>query len=285
MPVCAISSSPISLINSRTQSPLSIVGIILVRNEEYFVARAIRNILDFCDRVIVADNESKDDTWPILKRLAARDRRIELHRVRCVAASHDLIADFAGTRTWVFGVDGDEIYDPIGLARLRRRIERGEFDHCWQVFGNVLNCVSLEISSGKATGYLAPPCRSMTKLYNFAAIESWQGRPPERLHGGDVVFRPDYAGTDRCMLHERETWEESPFRCLHVCFLPRSRADDPGRARRNIVELGARSIFARLVDRVGLGRSRAESRYKYEKYQRGALTTVDARVFFNDGTR
>ncbi|MEI9897647.1 MAG: hypothetical protein WDN28_28255 [Chthoniobacter sp.] len=35
-----------------------IVGITLVRNEDVFVERAVRNAIDFCDRLIIADHYS-----------------------------------------------------------------------------------------------------------------------------------------------------------------------------------------------------------------------------------
>ena len=39
-----------------------IIGIALVRNEDIFVERALRNTIDFCDRLIVADHQSTDGT-------------------------------------------------------------------------------------------------------------------------------------------------------------------------------------------------------------------------------
>ena len=42
----------------------------------------------------------------------------------------------------------------------------------------------------------------MTKLYNFNAIESWDGYTPERLHGGNVRFRAGFARGDHRMLQE-----------------------------------------------------------------------------------
>ena len=47
----------------------------------------------------------------------------------------------------------------------------------------------------------------MTKLYNFNAIESWDGYTPERLHGGNVRFRAGFARGDRRVLHEEVSWQ------------------------------------------------------------------------------
>ena len=68
-----------------------------------------------------------------------------------------------------------------GLAEMRKRLFSGEYDAHWMILGNVLNCDLLELASMSAKGYLAPPCRSITKLYNFRLIRSWNGDTPERL--------------------------------------------------------------------------------------------------------
>ena len=40
-----------------------IVGISLVRNEDIFISQAITNVAEFCDKIIVLDNLSTDNTW------------------------------------------------------------------------------------------------------------------------------------------------------------------------------------------------------------------------------
>lgn len=261
-----------------------IVGIILVRDEDLFIERAVRNVLGFCDRVLIADNQSRDRTWDIARSLANGNPNIECHRVGRTGDSHELIRKYAGTDTWVFGVDGDEIYDARRLALFRKRIQHGEYDRWWAVFGNVLNCTELDPANGIARGYLAPPSRSMTKLYNFRAITRWDGECRERLHGGTPVFRPEYGPTLRLELHREADWENSEFRCLHVCFLRRSSRDrDGGLERQNIMERAARGRLERwslgLLGRAGRA---ARRNWKREKYMRGDLVTVDVSDFFGD---
>ena len=101
-----------------------IVGIFLLRNEDVFVERSVLNVVEFCDRIIIADNFSNDNTWPILQSLAKEYPKIDLFQIRQIPQSHDLIAGLAGKDVWVFGVDGDEIYDPdeIGRASCRERV-------------------------------------------------------------------------------------------------------------------------------------------------------------------
>ena len=115
------------------------------------------------------------------------------------------------------GVDGDEVYDPTGLKRFRKCLLEGHFDDQWALFGNVVNCVELDSKRKKAIGYLSPPSRSMTKLFNFSALESWHG-PCERLHGGEKQFRVGFGESQRFSVNEHNMWHESPFRCLHLLF-------------------------------------------------------------------
>lgn len=258
-----------------------VIGIVLVRDEDVYIERAVRNVLDFCDRVIIADNYSRDRTWEIVQRLARESGKIECRRIRRTGESHALVQPYAGTRTWVFGVDGDEIYDPVGLARFRGTLLSGRYDDSWVIFGNVLNCVTLDPEGKDATGYLAPPCRSMTKLYNFSMITRWDGPCLERMLGGTPVFREGHDASLRLNLHERISWEEADYRCLHTCFLRRSSRDRADRGRPNPVELAGRGFLGRI----GLGFLRRRSpatpeNWKREKYMRGELVRKDASAFF-----
>ncbi len=262
----------------------AIIGIALVRNEDIFVERAIRNAVGFCDRLIVADHQSTDGTSAILQRLAAEfGERLHLVPIQNPRESHFLINHYAGTPTWVFAVDGDEIYDPAGLAHLRTQLLDGKYDESWVVFGNVLNCTAIDTAGGTATGYLAPPCRSMTKLYNFRLIESWDGAVTHVFANGTIQFKPGYDATRRLDLHEKIPWEQADFRCLHTCFMRRSSLDEgnPG-ARPNVSESfrgGITTWPRRFFNRL-LGRP-AVSDWKMEKYARGELVTVDARSFLS----
>jgi len=262
---------------------MRIVGIVLVRDEERFVERALRNVVEFCDELIVCDHGSRDATPGILADFAAEfSGKVTVHSVRRPGESHRLIERFAGTDAWVFGVDGDEIYDPAGLRRFRRRLEAGEFDKWWVVFGNVLNVV--ELGEDSATGHLAPPCRSMTKLYNFAAIERWDGGDiVERLHGGDIRFREGRSESDRCALHESAGWDDADFRCLHFCFLERSSVDAAGGPRKNIMDRHAWTAGKMLSKAKGLLAGRGAPDWKEEKYARGPVVTKRVGEFFPKG--
>lgn len=261
---------------------MQVVGIMLVHNEDVFVERAIRNAAGFCDRLHVADHMSTDGTWEAIRRVAADLDHVEAVRVRSTGESHGLVEGYAGTDTWVFGVDGDELYDPEGLARFREQLEAGELRDVFSVKSNVLNVTALDRAAGTASGYLAPPSRSVTKLFNFAAIESWTDCHRQYMHDGEIVFRPGFDRETLGLLGERYPWEESPLRCLHVCFLRRSSLDPPdaeGRGRLSPIELGGkrRTRLTALLDRF---RPAAPSAWKDEKYRQGELVTRDATPFF-----
>ncbi|HEY5814259.1 MAG TPA: glycosyltransferase family 2 protein [Terrimicrobiaceae bacterium] len=265
-------------------SAARIVGISLVRNEDLFVETALRNAAVFCDEFYVADHGSTDATSSIVRALAQELPKIHYRSIRHPAESQALIRDLAGTRTWVFGVDGDEIYEPDRLARLRARILAGDYDAHWMLLGNVLHVTKLGEGRRTASGHLAPPCRSMTKLYNFNAIEAWKGYTPERLHGGTLQFRAGHSREDRRMLLEEVSWQEADFRCLHLCFLKRSSRDNQNTARRNIIETYGPTrlhslcyAFARLL---GLQK---EAQWKSSRYRRGPEVTVSANTFFPNG--
>lgn len=261
----------------------SVIGIVLVRNEDLFVRQAVLNILDFCDRIVLADNGSADGTAGLLLQLASQyPEKLAYHRISHPSESHALIKSYAGQNVWIFGVDGDEIYDPARLMEFRPRLLSGEFSKNWMVRGNVLHCAELSQESGLARGYLSPPSRSITKLYNFAAINSWQGDTVERLHGGTICFRPGFGHYDKRNLEQETDWDHAPLRCLHLCFLRRSSADSPNpAARENIMELysgGISGRLRRLATRFFLRKT--ASRWKRERYCRGPLVTVKSDAFF-----
>lgn len=265
---------------------MKIVGIVLLMNEDVFVEQCIRNIEPFCDEIIVAD-ESVDNTPKILERLRAEfPEKIRLHRLNHPRESHPLVRGYANTHTWVFGVDGDEIYDPEGLMRFRKRLEAGEFDSAWAIFGNVFNICHLDDDKQFAEGYLAPPCRSMTKLYNFRAITDWSGECKERMHGGEIHFKEGWNERDRLDLYKQVPWEEADFRCVHTCFLRRSSLEPPKpRPRSNIMDRMAWDV-PKLVRRIWAWVTRQPAPvWKLQVYNRGPLHRLPVGVFFQQPRR
>jgi hypothetical protein len=272
--------------------PVRIVGSVLVRNEDVYVERAIRNVAPFCDRIHVVDHVSSDETWAIVRSLERELDHVEARRSRNSADAHRLLERYAGTPTWVIGVDGDELYDPAGLTRLRLDLLAGTHADVFRLKAHVLNCDEVDHEARTASGWLAPPSRPITKLFNFGAVESWTDSP-DPLQAGRAVFRPGYDWESRRDLADGTTWESDLLRCLHVCFVRRSSRDrDDARAgRRNLDESrafdrGAVGTLKRLVRRPAPAPRIAElerhgKNWKREMYARGDRVTVDASPFLS----
>ncbi|MEO6848717.1 MAG: glycosyltransferase family 2 protein [Chthoniobacterales bacterium] len=259
---------------------MRVIGIVLVRNEDLFIEWSIRNILEFCDEILIADHQSTDGTSKILQRLKAEfPEKLRYHSIKHPRESHQLIRHYAGSQSWIFGVDGDEIYDPAGLKKFREQLVAGKFSDMWAIFGNVLNVKTLDQENDTATGFLAPPCRSMTKLYNFSAIYDWSGNCLERLHGGNIAFRAGFSEAQRNDYHKATAWEESLFRCLHLCFLKRSTLDSADKPRLNIMDKYAWNV-EKVVQKIAqFFNPKAPQNWKEEKYARGESSTVDISNF------
>jgi len=259
-----------------------VVAIVLVRNEDIFIDQALRNVLPACDEMLIADNMSTDNTPAILEAIR-RDfpDKVTVRRVKSPSESQDMIRPFTGTDTWVFGVDGDEVYDGERLKGFFDQLRGGLYRDRWMILGNVLNVAEMDDAHQSATGYLSPPCRSMTKLYNFAAIEDWGSRCVERLHGGDVKFRPGYDSMKRVFLHDEVSWKDAAFRCLHLCFLRRSSLDEASpTVRKNIMDSQVRS-WGKLTKTIRHWfQKKSAACWKNEVYRRGDPVTLPVSEFF-----
>jgi Glycosyl transferase family 2 len=267
---------------------VGLVGVVLVRNEDVFVERAIRNVAGACDRIYAFDHLSTDGTPDILRRLAEELEHLSVERTHDAADSHRAIERYAGTPTWVLGVDGDELFDPAALARLRADLEAGAHADVFRLKAHVLNCDRLDETSASAEGFLAPPSRPVTKIFNMAAVDSWTDCL-ERLHDGSVAFRPGFEWDSLRYLSEDADWDADPLRMLHTCFLRRSSADEDGAPRKGLTETGAwrrgvrgaleRARRRRHLDPRIKEYNRTGTSWKEQWYARGPRVSVDARPF------
>jgi hypothetical protein len=267
---------------------MQVVGVLLVHNEDVFVERAVRNVAEFCDRIFVVDHLSNDRTPEILEGLARELDHVSVTRSSDAADSHRVLEPYAGTETWALGVDGDELYDPGALARLRDELEGGGHADVFRLKAHVLNCDALDEHTGVAEGYLAPPSRPVTKFFNLAAVDSWTGCL-ERLHDGAAAFRPSFGWDSMRYLSEDADWDTDPLRMLHTCFLRRSSKDTGEGPRKGLPETGAwRRGAGGVLERMRRRRhldprikeyNRTGTSWKQEWYARGPRVSVDARPF------
>ncbi len=261
---------------------IKVIGISLVRNDDRFLKQVILNTMDFCDEMIITDHKSTDNTPAIAKELATEYDHVSYHRIQHPSESHDLIRSYAGQNCWVFGVDGDELYEPDKLAIFKEQLRNGRFQESWQVLGKALHCCDLDPDKKVAKGYLARPSRSMTKLYNFSLINDWEGPCTERLHHGNIRFKDRASANSKDTSESELDWGEATFRCLHTVFINRSSRQSPQQeARANIAEKNAMSKLQKLRYFAGrlIGREPA-AKMKNETYMRGELHTLDVSGFF-----
>lgn len=260
-----------------------IVGICQIRNEDVFLGQALANIEDFCDQIIVADHQSRDKTARIVKQRMENSPKLAYQSISHPSEAHDLIRGYANTPTWIFPVDGDELYDPVGLSRLKARIVKGEFNAYRQIYGHSLHCISIDQQQKIARGYMSPPCRTVTKLYNFGALIDWAGPCSERCHSGNIVYKSGYSEQSNLNIVDTLSWDESPFRLLHACFMRRSSLEQEhgNTIRYNPFEIHTMSRYARWLNQFRqLMKLSTASNYKQERYMRGSLTDCDVSNFF-----
>lgn len=266
---------------------MQIVGSVQIKNEDIYIEQIILNILDFCDKVIITDHQSTDRTFEICKRLADIYPKIDLISIKTPHEAAIALETYYGTNTWIFGVDGDEVYDPLGLKTMRQKLMSGDFTRDWCIFGNVLNVTTLDKNKKKAKGYLAPPSRPMTKLYNFSMIDGWDNCP-ERLLGDEIRFKEGFNSKLRRYLHLEQSWDGAYFRCLHMPFMKRSSQQRIrlARTRLNPDEMNRigfeRNVPMRIFRTLQIYMMQFFSAdWKNQKYRRGPLVEKDVLDFFS----
>lgn len=202
-----------------------IIGITLCKNEDLYIKKAIESTIDFCDEFIVLDNHSTDNTWSILNALKDKYPKISLQRWDEPLLSSKPINKYVGEDCWVFGVDGDEIYDAAGLKLFKEDLLSGTYDEYFNIKGPSLHCCELNPPLFK--GYMLDGTKSICKLYNMKILESWNQH--QRLHGQLPVFNKKIKKPTLSL--GRDNWDSALFRCLHMCFVKRSSLDKTNKPR------------------------------------------------------
>lgn len=259
-----------------------IVGICLVKNEDLFIERVLRNTLDFCDILIVLDNQSTDNTPLILETLRQQHpEKFKLSTIKDPMRSHRFVESYANTKTWVFKIDADELYDPDGLRIFRQELLSGKYQSYWKLDGPALNCTSIDTQKYKATGYLSPPSKISPNIYNFDALISWNEPRRQRLHGDNAIYKHGYNYFSSKVIIGDHNWDDSIFRCLHLAFVRRSSHDSKNGTRPNPTESAStpRKIYTFLRNCMS-GKLRLDSNYKNRKYAIGKQVTKDIQAFF-----
>ncbi|MGE9289833.1 MAG: glycosyltransferase family 2 protein [Puniceicoccales bacterium] len=261
-----------------------IVGVFLVRNEDRFIRRSMENVVESCDEVLVFDHGSNDGTPEILKEFQKRFDHVKVNEIRDPKESHDALISYVGTNTWIFAVDGDEIYDGERTRLFLNQLREGEHSEHFRIRGNTLHCTEGEC--GRFTGYLSPPARSVVKLYNFGVVKEWNDGY-ERLHGGKLVLKNGLLPKDAYELSRGFEFADSPLRCLHLPFTRRS-SKDPEHfvPRQNIPDRICRRRLARMYfDLRNWLRIPVPSEGKQKNYACGERVTLELEGFGINGVQ
>ena len=206
---------------------IEIIGICLVKNEDIYIERVLKNISNFCDKIRVIDNGSEDDTVEIVKKCMKVCPNISLEYISNVSKTQNTVEKYAGEDKWVFGVDGDEIYDPKGLSHLRLKILSGKYQRFWMLRGYFYHLVNLNEKTKIAEGHLAPPAKDPNKLYNFSLLKSWKSDNFQAFtHCQTHIFKEGKYNSKKLpkmkFLHKSCGWDDCLLRCVHTRMLKRS---------------------------------------------------------------
>jgi glycosyltransferase involved in cell wall biosynthesis len=190
---------------------VKVVVVSMVKDEERYIGAAMYAVRDFADHVVVIDTGSTDATVDRAEAALAGSVTYEIHSEPILTRTHRFVEGYVGTDTWVFGVDGDEVFDKSGLETVKE--ELAEFDYCWQVKGVYLHATQVDRDSGTVTGYMGPPSWNPTKLYNFRQIKAWPSDGERTLFHCKTLETGEHAMRDTAYV---VPWVHSPLRCLHM---------------------------------------------------------------------
>ncbi len=253
-----------------------IVGVMLIKNEDLYIERVINNVIDFCDELMVLENYSSDKTFEIISILAEKTSKIKIIRVTDALDTHKYIEPYVRTDTWIFRIDGDELYDSNRLLSLKVDLLSGQYDSWLTIGCPCLNVERLDLFKKTATGHYG----RMTSFVNFSLFESWHEKG-ERLHGSNKIYSTSFDNSKmKYTGFIDKGFPGSELRCLHLCFIKRSSLGSDNEGRLNPGE--AKYPFPLLVSfvrNIFTGKLSFSSFYKNATYKRGALVSVDASDF------
>lgn len=245
---------------------MQIIGITHIKDEDIWIGKAIENLTAFCDQIIVVDNGSTDNTLSILQ-----DYDVNVIHEPDLRNTHSYVEQYVGKDYWVQGFGGDEIYDPVGLKKVRDMILGGYYDNTFQVYPYFLHATEISEDGQFASGYLAPPSHPPGKLYNFKNLDAWPNarknhmflEPTRRIKPGVIAKDTHFHSIP---------WGTSPYRCLHTRFLSRS-SNEPA------WQVGGKLNPADLLGYIAGDFGDRPGYNERKKYRRGDLVTLDIAAF------
>ena len=69
-----------------------IIGILLFRDEDVFIKKCVLGVIDFVDQLIILDNNSKDNSTEIVKKIKKIfNKKIIYKKIKKISVSHKFI--------------------------------------------------------------------------------------------------------------------------------------------------------------------------------------------------
>ena len=259
---------------------MKIIALMMTYNEEFHIEQSIKNIWDFCDEIIAIDTFSQDNTRDILRQFECNKFRV----IECpIENTHDIVDQYSGSDVWLFGCNGDELYDKHGLMKLRHKFVADKYNEFFRVYGVYLHVIEHDPETNLCKGYFGPPSHNPFKLYNMTHVKSWPSDGKHSLFlSQDITFKPEWERVD--ILPNRSPnsdhwqaargWGGSLLRVLHMHFVRRTPADEESM-------VGCRLNMEDVL-KYGNRHDRGECDEKNYRlrYKKGELHSINASEFF-----
>ena len=97
--------------------------------------------------------------------------------------------------------------------------------------GYFYHLVELDLENKKGVGYLAPPAKDPTKLFNVSLLKSWiNDKQQPLLHCQTHKFKNSKYSSEhkpkKKRMNLKYNWKNCPLRCIHTRMLKRSSKED-----------------------------------------------------------
>lgn len=109
-----------------------LVGALRIKNEARWIDRVIGSIMPYCDRVVVLDDHSTDDTAQICRGLGCQVVLNPFEGLNETRDKNYLIGQ-CGNPDWILMIDGDEVIAGSDGAKLRKLCEQDMLAWTFQI--------------------------------------------------------------------------------------------------------------------------------------------------------
>lgn len=193
----------------------------LVKNEENFIAYAIRSVIDFVDQVLIFDTGSTDRTVAIIKELQREysQKIIIEEKGECDKKHHTELRQEMVERTrteWFMVLDGDEVWSKRVLSEAKTVIEKDPGVEC--LIAPFYLCVGdiYHYSSKGAYTLRGVTAHATPRFFKCISGMHWSGE-----YNYDALV--DGAGNK---IFEKQNVQILKYKFWHLTHLRRSSKDD-----------------------------------------------------------